>query len=477
VSEVPKFDGLLLAVCCCSNHAAVAMPHPNYFSVPPFLSILLVFSLSSCSSVDIDRVLADTSQYCFMDDASHLDFTFKRHHLVCFHREETQKPYASTVDEGREKCCDDLHRSGLIRPDSKKYCFDHIALVPDVSTFAGGKQRGDYTGRVSPSFYLAKDEDVVINSETITLTGSYHQIWQLKVHEDAERATFRDGFNVVQALSPFHLAGFVSDGGGTAGESKGAGVFPSEGKAVGAISPSGGHHRPFHQKIYLSLDTLSAASDKKYQMNINATTLLPIMEDIFIDADDPLLVEYASGSLKGVYCGVSIDNEMVKIFSSTCDIRFVHSETIDIEQPSFASRQYIVAYEVKAMLDVSFGQNSVDFMKELEVVVSYGTTLHLRYPPPITNENNQAINGLVPVTIQHPVLYAASMSLEDKYENTNTYYAFQPDAILNSPHPIIVRAAAGLDSDYWWTTVITMVSALVGGLVLINSFDAVSTWC
>ena len=120
-------------------------------------------------------------------------------------------------------------------------------------------------------------------------------------------------------------------------------------------------------------------------------------------------------------------------------------------------------------------------MKELEVVVDYGTTLHLRYPPPISNENVQAANGLVPIAIQHPVLYSASMSLEGADEpNANIYYALKTDAleaILNPPDPIIVHVVAGLDSDYWWTTIITMTSAMIGGLILINSLDSVSTWC
>lgn len=447
----------------------------------------LVLSLSFCSSVDGDRTFlsgtADTTQYFQFrvadDDDGHVNLgsTFKRHHLVCFHRGDAHSSYASTIVEGRAKCCNELHQSGLLRRDSRKHCLDHVAVVPDVSgVSAGGKQGDEYPGDVAPAFYLAKDEEVT-DSTKKSLTRSYNQVRQLKVYEDKDRETFRDGFNGVEALSPFHLTGFSDEAARKFDEAE---VFPMGGKVVGALSGEG-HHRAFHQKISLSLDGLSAASDKDYRMNTNATIFLPVTEDVFIDADDPLLVEDESGSPDEVYCRVSIDNEMIKSTSSTCDIRFLHPETIDIEQPSFASRQYIVAYQVNAMLELSFEPSSEGLMKELEVVVDYGTTLHLRYPPPISNENVQAANGLVPIAIQHPVLYSASMSLEGADEpNANIYYALKTDAleaILNPPDPIIVHVVAGLDSDYWWTTIITMTSAMIGGLILINSLDSVSTWC
>ena len=124
----------------------------------------------------------------------------------------------------------------------------------------------------------------------------------------------------------------------------------------------------------------------------------------------------------------------------------IHPETIDIEQPSFASRQYIVAYQVNAILDIC----------------------------------------LVPVLIQQPILYSAYASLENENEPTGQKqrYTLQRDATASnfkqnnaySPDPIIINVAAGLDSDYWWITAITMSSALIGGLLLTKSLDSVSIW-
>jgi hypothetical protein len=44
------------------------------------------------------------------------------------------------------------------------------------------------------------------------------------------------------------------------------------------------------------------------------------------------------------------------------------------------------------------------------------------------------------------------------------------------PQPIVISVAIGVDNDYWWVTSITMLSALVGGFVVMGSIDSVSTW-
>mmetsp|Transcript_38698 Transcript_38698/g.63275 ORF Transcript_38698/g.63275 Transcript_38698/m.63275 type:complete len:91 (+) Transcript_38698:507-779(+) len=90
------------------------------------------------------------------------------------------------------------------------------------------------------------------------------------------------------------------------------------------------------------------------------------------------------------------------------------------------------------------------------------------------------MNGLVPIVIKQPSLYSASVTLGDENESNAKYYTLQTDVTeekLNPPDPIIIHAAAGLDSDYWWITGITMSSALIGGLVLMKSLDSVSIWC
>ena len=161
----------------------------------------------------------------------------------------------------------------------------------------------------------------------------------------------------------------------------------------------------------------------------------------------------------------------------------------------------------------------------MEIVIEYGTTLHVRYPAPIVASSASGggpasparyddDNGLVPVVVQQPILYSAYASLNDDVgsddvgsddvgsddESTGgrllASYALRTDDVGDDrtttatttrtrtttvsyppPDPIVIRVAAGVDSDYLFVTVMTMMSALIGGLLVIRSLDSISVWC
>jgi hypothetical protein len=137
-----------------------------------------------------------------------------------------------------------------------------------------------------------------------------------------------------------------------------------------------------------------------------------------VDADDPLLLRHPEAGNNvggGAYCGMSIfgnyyDGNHNKettasattiwkgpSYSSQCNIEFVHPEIIEIEQPSFVSRQHVVAYRVGsvALLDLALpptqrdiidGGSSLSWIggegSKLDIVIDYGTTIHVLYPQP-----------------------------------------------------------------------------------------------
>jgi len=83
------------------------------------------------------------------------------------------------------------------------------------------------------------------------------------------------------------------------------------------------------------------------------TIFLPISEGTFVNANDPLLVRYceAGDRAEGVHCGMSVFGiskmtTKATMYSSTCDIEFIHPEVIDIEQLPFLSHQHVVAYRI-----------------------------------------------------------------------------------------------------------------------------------
>jgi hypothetical protein len=50
-------------------------------------------------------------------------------------------------------------------------------------------------------------------------------------------------------------------------------------------------------------------------------------------------------------------------------------------------------------------------------------------------------------------------------------------ATEHTPDPIIVNVAAGIYDDYWWVTSVTMLSALIGGVIIMQSIYTASIWC
>jgi len=469
--------------------------------------ILLIATINCIISIDIERIFisgsADTTQiFHLLPKNSQVDnsatITIKRHHHVCYHKSYTSSKDPQRISqEGKNKCCFELYQLGLLHRDDKQYCESHIALIPNNLHHIGSVGFG-----VAPEYYLALDEQVTNSDTSIDDTKGYKQNRQLNVYEDKEKETLHDNLKTrgVNAYSPFHLTGFTSsrvDG------SNGSSIKSMYGNVEGVLSSDGGMHRNFHQKLILSLDNISShtcgsdapsedvdscedSRSSHQQININATILLPIMESIFIDADDPLLVEYGNDSPpEGIACKVSLLDEQktkeVSSSSSKCDIQFIHPEVIDIEQPSFASGQHVVAYQISASLDFT-PPNQGD---ELEIAIDYGTTLHIRYPSPIVSNDKKTDNGLVPVVIQQPILYAASATIHGVDDTEEQRYRLQTDVTSPSfekakssipPNPIVIHVAAGLDDDYWWITILTMSSALIGGLVLMKSLDSVSIW-
>ncbi|KAL9181820.1 hypothetical protein ACHAXT_012163 [Thalassiosira profunda] len=405
----------------------------------------------------------------------HIDGTIaKRHQLVCFHR---GGGYAPTVAEGREKCCRELYQSGLLSGDDRGYCLDHVALVPDLSSNSGD-------GGVRPAFYLALDKAA---DSTDASPKSYLQRRQLMVLEDKEQERLQDGPRGVDAYSPFHLEGFASDDGpGSDGDQEKT-VLPLEGRVGGTISSEGGMHRAFRQRVTLSLSNAMRITENRRrrhrQVAVKATILLPIPESIFVDADDPLLVEYEGRSADGVSCTAGVESSETTVRKSTCSVDFIHPETIDIEQPAFASRQYVVAYQIVATLDLasdSSGNKPGIGSSGLSVAIDYGTTLHVRYPSPIAPH----IDGsLVPIVIEQPVLYAASATLEAPTamdgSDAAIHFKLRTTGVNEHrpPDPVVIRVAAGSDGDYGWVTLVTMASALIGGLMLMRSLDEASVWC
>jgi hypothetical protein len=428
----------------------------------------------------------------------------KRHHLICLHK----GPF-NQYNTSPDKCCNDLWLKGLIESRHKQYCLDRMALLPDVDSPASSMlslmQTRFSRGDVRPLHYLAIDEEIERSETPNISSSSYMQIRQIMARDKhKERESIRDLPNYgVLSYSPFHLVDFMPGGRDVSeyydqvanGYEKMISLM--KGNVNSTLSADGGMHRSFHQRVTLYLNQikrLKPALSRKYKMEVNATVFLSLMESLFIDVDDPFIVEYSSDSAEPILCrSLVLSKTFAKdgsdsVPNSQCNIRFVSPKTIDIEQPSFASRQYVVAFQISATIEFTTRELS-ELMHQMQFGFDYGTSLHIRYLLPtisIHRENVGNMNGLTSVAIQHPILYSANACLmEGEGGNVIQYFVLDTAAgsetsddsgISLMQEPIIIDVATGMDDDYWWVTCITMFSALVGGFVVMRSIDSVSIW-
>ncbi len=377
----------------------------------------------------------------------------------------------------------------------RKDCSDRIAMVPTTaaadSIFRNGVggEKAILLDNLVPAFYIVRDDDEADETPLIKHSAGdfyYKQRRQVKGLDKAGRESFHDGYkSEVGAFSPFHLSDLMS----SVNNKSNHVTCPFGGYVEGSLSNKGGMHRMYRQRVHLMLGMPRSNNDTPLglgsKININATIFLPISESVFIDADDPLNVEYVDGSSERMFCKISVDkSKMSQMNSTRCSIQFVSPEKIDIEQPSFASRQYVVAYELSADFDLlAMNEISED---HLEIFVEYSTTLHLRYPPPIPNVLHQAGNdGMVPIVIQQPDLYSVSAALGNQDKVIDQLYVRQTgfntttfrEEASTSRDAIIIRVAAGVDSDHKWVTIVTLSLALLGGFLLLKFLDSISIWC
>ena len=437
--------------------------------LPLLLFITCPLSTANSSSTYLLSGIADTSQlYSFRDARDSI-----RRHLACFRNEVYQASF------GRDSCCSQLYLKGFIKKQQVKYCLDRLAAVPKIEQFGG----------VSPAYYLALDlstlDDSYQSNQIVLSDKSYRQYRYLQVVEDKEKESLFDGYKGVEAFSPFHLTGYMPNGLEYDDNNKHS-LFPLLGIAEGSLSNDGGMHRKFGQTVHLSFQRSSNNIDARYRAEVNVTVLLPITENVFIDADDPF-VQYGNGSQDDIKCktGITlsgaIELDQAKL-ENKCDIQFISSEVIDIEQPSFASQQYVAVYHISITLGLDSAHNGGADWFDLDI--DYATNLHIRYPSLLLNETQR----LAPIVIQQPVLYSANADIQciSAECSRNVFkYVLQTnvasvetdmDKKWDIPHPIAINFAAGVQADYWWVTFITMTAAIVGGFVVITNMDSISQW-
>ena len=471
----------------------------------PLVVLLILAShvISSASELTFLSGVADTKQYFTIDsimtteNMSKNKRIIKRHHLICLHKGPFHQ-YNVVYNASPEKCCNDLWLKGLIETKHRQYCLDRMALLPEIQSPAASIESVlegvDFSrGDVRPIHFLTVDEELHEDETVYTLNSTYLQVrYVMARDEHKERENIRDlpDYGVV-SYSPFHLVDFMPGGReamklGQVANTDHSLVSFMYGRVNTTLSSDGGMHRAFRQRVALSLNGIETAQyieATKFRMEINTNVLLPLMESVFIDADDPLIAEY-DDSPEPILCRTSILDHESLVSKSKCGIKFISSETIDIEQPSFVSRQYVVAFQLNATIEFSTNNLSELLEQKIQIGLDYGTTLHIRYLSPTSNQTGvlDGLNGMVPIAIHQPTLYSSIVFLMEGVSGSEVQYfllnndAAPPEVQRESTiqEPITIHVAVGLDGDFWWVTTLTMLCALFGGFIVMRSIDSVS---
>jgi len=190
-----------------------------------------------------------------------------------------------------------------------------------------------------------------------------------------------------------------------------------------SLSPDGGMHRLLYHDI-----SIDCPEETNGSFQASLTLLIFVTEYFFVDMDDAFLINSENVSL------ASISNEL-----------------IDIEQPAFVSPQHVMATKVdmEGICNDSF-QYKV------------ATKLHVRYPP-LTK------SGFVNVAFPAPLIISGE--LQSKHET----YTLRYNEITWQP-PIHVQVATGYEGDYYWVGLVTILTSLVGALILLRDLAKVSKW-
>eukprot|EP00550_Attheya_septentrionalis_P004011 CAMPEP_0198289314 /NCGR_PEP_ID=MMETSP1449-20131203/7543_1 /TAXON_ID=420275 /ORGANISM="Attheya septentrionalis, Strain CCMP2084" /LENGTH=583 /DNA_ID=CAMNT_0043987623 /DNA_START=169 /DNA_END=1917 /DNA_ORIENTATION=+ len=282
-----------------------------------------------------------------------------------------------------------------------------------------------------------------------------------------------------------------------------------------SLSNQGGMHRPFHHKINLSFpnDSLKKREASIIRMDI----LLPLSENVYIDMDDP----YHDGGTSATACcpnfvpssaagnngiptqphgNMSCSIELIlppSSSSSSSSASIFETSVIDVEQPSFASPQHVVLFRLHVTMDATTAAAATTTTKpwllsDYQIEIEFSNTLHIRYPSPVVLERDSERNPRwllsspqerrhVMVHIPKPIILTGTTdggmttaNHIDKKEKTDVMFVY-PERYTSS-NILMLPVAAGADEDYWFVVTITLLSSLIGSIIMIRDISRVSIW-
>ena len=343
-------------------------------------------------------------------------------------------------------------------------CTEHIASIPNYYYSPGVEVEDEL---MAPTHMLSIWEEETggasastdggsIGDDDATAVRSFGLIGEQFVWDEMSGGRWHSS-----SSSPFRIASLeVSDALPTPEQSL---AIPA--RIVSSVSESGGMHRAHNHRVVLSMGEVIGAGGS--EANGNVTVLLPLSEGLFMDIDDAL---QNGGECTITSMGGKCNTEMIDL---------PRGVVVDIEQPSFASRQHVLAIRVSFQLRDLHHQSHLP-----DIALEFTSNLHLRYQAPLlTTEMEKRNERMVPVYIPPTFIgggYAAVIN-NDGQDGSNSdgtrttvYYSINGGQVQRNA--LIVEAATGHDGDYVFVVAATLFASILGSLIMIREFSVVSRW-
>ena len=403
---------------------------------------------------------------------------------------------ASAAPVGRGFCRDFSRGLKEYEDDWTLRCAERIAEVPSDSKDAVdrrvivGDGGGDVSRPLRARYYLA--EPVFAEREPATdLSGRAAGVGRFAVQyaavESAEGGGGRyegvGGRWYSDAPSPFRLSpSFLrllhrDEGGQKFSELKSpsadfGGIL--NGSFSSILFADGGMHRRYQHTLMLSIPSVHVSTSSHTMTRLSGTAFifLPLSEGVYIDADEPF--QDSEGRCKVM--------ELMGGKDGSCDVAFVQvaRTAIDIEQPSFASPQYVVAFSISFSTEANGELRHAVLGAEgkLGIHVEFSNSLHVRYQLPISEETTVK-DVFIPVYVPNLILDSAEIRLEAPDQMANKVYLFHGESEIPEEeisNDSTLQSAAGFNADYWPVALITMLSSILGAYVMIRDLSQISIW-
>lgn len=340
-------------------------------------------------------------------------------------------------------------------------CSEHVASIPN---YLSGVETKDEL--MIPTHMLSKwDEDAgtviatdrgTSGEENDTTTHSFGLIGEQFVWDEMSGGRWHSSTS-----SPFLIASLEDSDAIPPPEQSPS--IPA--RIISSISESGGMHRAHSHRVVLSMGELIGAGASEAKGNV--TVLLPLSEGLFMDIDDALQND---GECAITSVGGECNAEVIDL---------PRGVVVDIEQPSFASRQHVLAIRVSFQLRDLHHQSHLP-----DIALEFTSNLHLRYQAPfLTTEMKKRHKRMVPVYVPSTFIgggYAVVVKKDgqDDGENdrtiTSLYYSIGGGPVQRTA--LIVEAATGHDGDYIFVVTATLFASVFGSFVMIREFSVVSRW-